>query len=494
MFLFLENELAGKGLSGRSNREEVNCMKKYTTFCVVAVLIFSLFGCSRPKSDTLPIEDFITYTYFEKDIIHPITQKDLDNVPNKEWKEVWKVKGPDQNRVMLLDTQDYKEGDLLFFTNSTGRYPFQGTNHMGEAIDEDFTDTLLAFDPIKQQIVWKYTVQKLIIKGVTVSDHAVFITTNRGPTDQLNIPVNLYCINKTTGKENWRFDFNGSVSSGPIFLDNSIYFCSSGYEGQFINSVNATDGKLIYSNPIHKNIQIFTEEYKKKDVYVSGRTLYFKMGNYDDVFTTYNIDTESFDTVIYGGKDFPFNLTFSDDMTSLLLFFTKYHEEIMAKTENNDKNTLTLSAFNQETQKTRWQIDIKPEKSLGQLLKPIIYNKHFFITFQSSVRGGDLDPTLSKSFMASFNIKTKKIDWSFSIDRYDIQKVFVDSEKIYVSIKPLRDNDRDYYQYKNAYILALDVNTGKILWKIKKGMWLEGIYQHQLLIGDENNLYAIDPN
>jgi outer membrane protein assembly factor BamB len=91
-------------------------------------------------------------------------------------------------------------------------------------------------------------------------------------------------------------------------------------------------------------------------------------------------------------------------------------------------------------------------------------------------------------------METKNNEWSFCIDRYDIQKVFVDSGKMYISIEPLRHNDRDYFQYKNAYLLALDENSGKVLWKIKKGIWLEGIYNYNLLIGDENNLYAIDPD
>jgi len=253
-------------------------MKKFTTNCVVSLLIFSLFGCSRPK----PVVNQVVEG--KKDIVQeidfskiPELEIDWNKYPtidlNKELKKPLKEVGrypkevefanrrffaqedrglyliennfTDPHSIMCLDL-DHKK---LLWKSTEYTYVSIGGGFVGKSLiaatkklyDEH---TLCSIDIDDDKVNWKYQILNVTIE-INLEDSSekelIF-------SYHYKESIYLFALDTKTGKELWDKPIilpKKSDYYSYTFIDNKIILVD---ENNYLNAIDRVNGKLIWSN------------------------------------------------------------------------------------------------------------------------------------------------------------------------------------------------------------------------------------------------------
>jgi outer membrane protein assembly factor BamB len=458
-------------------------MKKYTTFCVVGLLIFSLFGCSRPK----PVENQVLEAKKETQVETPIVENKQDepikypvvidksitntdseyyhykievrgiaDSPAKAWNPTWSYSSKNGGSVGALNILINNQDSLLI------RDPKADFDDYQTVIPPDtFFDDFIALNPTNKEILWKYRINKISGYQTLIQGDFLFIGTSQGPLGY-DESFFVFCLNKNTGEVIWKCPINGITETNIIFSNNKLFFGVSSYNGNFIDCVDATSGKILYQRLGPENVDF---KYNTKFILIDG-LLYFSTPDSPSIFS-FDITSQEF-SLIWKPKnvetvEYMSELTYADPY---LLF------------ERTKDSSSTFHAIDLKENKIVWTIDFESNSFVNYLLEPFYDGKYIYFS--------------SYRFLACIDPSTRKLIWSFSEKTNDIQELILEGDKIFIGIEEEPELARSTEQFYRRYLLSIDKKTGKILWKMQKGVHLDCIYKDKLLVSEHKNLYMID--
>jgi outer membrane protein assembly factor BamB len=106
------------------------------------------------------------------------------------------------------------------------------------------TATVLAIDLRSGSRLWSANVGPLPETGVAVNDRSVFVST-AGPSWAGGDAGYLVALDRTNGREQWRYEYGGSFASvSPAVVDGTVFVRGS---DDSVRAVNAEDGKEIWN-------------------------------------------------------------------------------------------------------------------------------------------------------------------------------------------------------------------------------------------------------
>jgi outer membrane protein assembly factor BamB len=389
---------------------------------------------------------------------YKIELRNIANSPNKEWNPKWSYSGKNGGSIgvsnILINNQD-----LLLI-----RDPKADFDDYPKISKDEYVDDFIALNPNNKEILWKYQINKINGYQTLIQGDFLFIGTSIGPEGRDESYL-VFCLNKNTGKEIWKCSINGITETNMIYSSNKLYFGTNGYDGDFIYCVEATSGKILYQCLGPKNVDF---KYNTKFILIDG-LLYFSTPDSPSIFS-FNITSQEF-SLIWKPKKIE-NMEFMSELT--------YADPYLLYEGKNDNSPLTLNAINLKTNKIEWIITFETNFSLNYLIESIYDGKHIYF--------------LSYNFLACIDPTTKKLIWSFSEKDHQIQELREDGNIFFLALEMHPENPRDTSFFKKRYILKLNAKSGQIIWKMQKGVRLNGKYKEKLLVSEGKNLYMIDPD
>lgn len=427
-------------------------------------ILFFAFACSISK----PIENKPTQKQNEAGIIDSnktqsintnneqsileIPFNNIESTPTKPWEPLWKYtaqnKGSMDVKNILIDSQQ-----CLLINNPLVDYDYFQTI----IPPNSFYDDIFVLKPETNQKLWQYRIKSICGRNTLFKDDSIFIGSSEGPMGY-DDNFFMFCINKNNGTEIWRCPVKGVIKTNIIILNKRLFFGVSGYDGNFIYCIDTQSGNKIYQCQSPKGI-VFDYDIE----FISVEDLIFFSDPKSSSIYSFNPNSQQF------------NLIYKNPLETLggLTYFNEY-----LLVESSTKNSFSsLYAIKLRDNKLDWVFTFK-NKDYNFLRKPIV--KGSLVYFDSN------------DFIACINMETKKIIWSFSDKIHNIQELILNEDKVFIGMEQEPYEARDTDQYYRRYLLSLDANTGKINWKMQKGVRLSCIYQDKLIVEDENVLYMTE--
>lgn len=465
-------------------------MKRYTTYSIVILLIFSLFGCSKPKrlakeavnnktetkietpnvenNQDIPIKypviiDKSISNICDENHFYDIPIRKIDDSPVKPWNPIWNY--PRKNGGWISAHKILSSNpDMILIKDPMADYDSYHNSYQRETYFDDYR----AVTPNNNKEIWNYRINITSGSTILLQGDSLFIGTAEG-TRELQDNFFVFCINKNTGKEIWKCPIAGITKTNMIFSDNKLYFGTHKYDGNFIYCVDAVTGKILFQNPGPENIEF---DYYTKYVLVDN-VLYFSNPDHPGIYG-FNISSKQYFLLWKpnqkDGMEYMSELSYVDPY----LFFEE--------TTGFDDSKSALKAINLKENKLVWTITFQ-SNSMNYLNEPEYDGKNIFFS--------------SFNFIASIDPMTRKINWSFSKGRIenrpiDIREFMFNDKNVFIGIEEEPKFARDTDQFYRRYLLSMDKKTGEILWKMQKGVILNCIYKDKLIVSDDKNLYMID--
>lgn len=444
--------------------------QNHSVFFVLIVVFISIFAsaCQKyvsPVVDKPRIVENASITYTEQDFTK-VSGQDIEAVPEKELKPIWNFPSPTNKEVLYIESTGDQDPPILFFIIQDPLDP--------DKIYLDFSQTLVAFDPVKEKVRWEYELIKLSITGIVFTNNTVYIGTDRGPSINGH-NAQIVSLDAKTGKEKKIYPYSGSKSNHLTFVNPLIYYVYTGFDGEFIDCIDTEKEEKIFTIPVPMDFSLDFAYYKSpfydKDVlYLVNKGI--------NVIVAFNTIDHSFSNVFQLPQNDHYWMTQPTVLSNHLVFASK--QSIDAKyTSFNRIHSLFL-----DTRKTDWNIDLYI-KSRASILRSvsILEDKIYF---------------LCGRFMACIDPMTKKILYSLALDipngNHEFFVIHTDSGKVFVQVQEVPKDNLVSPKKSTRYVLAIDATSGKMLWKMKKGIWLQGFKQKKLIVGDGKSIMVIDPD
>ncbi|MCE5222632.1 hypothetical protein LLG10_00360 [bacterium] len=452
-------------LDGKRN-DENKLIKSIFIKLLLLIIIFFASACSgsapivnepnQNQNDTGTINSNIPQNEEtnNEQLIFEISSNNIENTPTKTWKPLWQYTA--QNKGSMVVKNILIESQQCLLINN----PLIDYDYYQRIIPPNsFYDDIFVLKPETKQKLWQYRINSICGRNTLIQDDCIFIGTSQGPMGY-DDKFFMFCINKNNGKEIWRCSINGVTETNMVILNKRLFFGVSGYDGNFIYCVDAQNGNMIYQCNSPRGI-VF--DYKIEFISIED-LLYFSDPKTSCIYS-FNPNSQQFSLVYQNPLE-----TFGG-----LAYFNKYL--LFESTTQNSFSS--LCAIKLSDNKLDWVITFK-NREYNYLRKPIV--KENLVYFDSY------------GFIACIDMKTKQLLWSFADPVHDIQEFILDDDRVFIGMEQEPYEARDTEQYYRRYILSLDANTGKVNWKMQKGVRLSCIYQDKILLTDENNLYMIEAN
>lgn len=419
-------------------------MKKYTTYCVVSLLIFSLFGCARSKPVAIkPVEE-------KKDIVQEI---DLSKIPEFEI---------DWNKYPTIDLNKEPKKPL----KEVGRYPkeVEFTNERFFAredrglymIENSFTDphSIMCLDLDNKKLLWKSTEYSYVsIGGGFVGKSLIAATT------KLYDEHTLCSIDIDNDKVNWKYQIPNVTIE--INLEDSsekeLIFSYQYEESIYLFALDTKTGKELWEKPVILPKRADYQSY----TFIDNKILLVDENNYLNA-----IDRAS-------GKLFWSNRSQN--------FYHFYFSEIL----HNKKLLLYLfSPSDHSIKKSFFLLDINTGKTIEDKIQFLDLNPN--ITIQEYLTYQDpfiwfLISLESSWYLSQVDVTNWKEIWRIPLGRWldlgeesSFCEIITDSnlpETIYldwhVDPYPLEEKPRSNDQISHGFY-KIDTKSGKFIWKITK--------------------------
>jgi len=450
----------------KRNQDTKNILICFT----MIIFLFAIFSCTKPKpagnqskevnKDTIDKNP----TVKEKSIIdtspenhfYKIPYQKIEDSPNRAWNPIWQYSGQNGGSIgsssIMINTRN-----LLLLTD-----PLVDFDEFQKVVPPDkYFEEIIALNPNNKEVIWKYRINEITSSQILVQGENLYISTSMGPNGKFS-KFFLICLNKNTGKENWKCPINGVTETNLIFSNNYLYFGTQGYNGNFIVCVDTSNGKIVYQSHV-PNIHF---DYNINFICI-GDTLYYSTPETPNIYGFNTASQLSF-------------LVWKPNNTNEIEYMTRLtYVDPCLLFEGTKGNSSTLYAINLKENKMDWKINFDTN-NINYPSEPEYDDKNIYFS--------------SNRFLASIDRETRKLNWFFCVENQDIHELTLDKDKIYLTIEIPPYEARDTSHFKERYLLALDEKTGKILWKMQKGVYLNRIFQDKLLVIEKKNLYMIDPN
>jgi len=435
---------------------------------VLIIVFVSLFvsSCQKVASEVIQkprIADTSSIVISEQDFTK-VSGQDIEAVTEKELKPIWNFPSPTNKEVLYIESTGDQDPPILFFIIQDPLDP--------DKIYLDFSQTLVAFDPVKEKVRWEYELIKLSITGIVFTNNTVYIGTDRGPTTNGH-NAQIVSLDATTGKEKKIYPYSGSKSNHLTFVNPLIYYAYTGFDGEFIDCIDTEKEVKTFTVPVPKEFSLDYAYYKNP---FYDKDVLYMVNKGINAIVAFNTIDHTFSTVFQLPQDDHYWMTQPTVFSNHLVFTSK--QIIDAKyTSFNRIHSLFL-----DTRKTDWNIDLYIKSRVSILRSvSILEDKIYF---------------LCGRFMACIDPTTKKILYSLALDipngNHEFFVIHADSEKVFVQVQEVPKDNLVSPKKSTRYVLAIDATSGKMMWKMKKGIWLQGIKQHKLIVGDGKSMMMID--
>jgi outer membrane protein assembly factor BamB len=250
---------------------------------------------------------------------------------------------------------------------------------------------------------------------------------------QGNAADGFVALDRKSGHQLWRKDIKNGVNSGAIQYKDNIFF--GGNDGQFY-AVKASNGQIVWTFP--------TQSESLSAPVLDGTSIYFLAGN----GTLYSLEAST-------GK---MNWSYVQRDNSSINIRTSSSPVIDGQFLYIGFSDGTLSSFDKNKGFLKWERNIAtPQdrfKDVGS--SPVIAGDNIYIT----TYGGSL-----------FSIKKLNGEINWKVDEGSSASVTIDKNRI-------------YYSTTNKKVVALDQQTGKLLWSypVKEGVATKPLILKDLLV------------
>jgi outer membrane protein assembly factor BamB len=248
-------------------------MKKCTTYCVLGLLIFSLFGCKKPKPVVdKPVEKRIRST-------NPVqipnvkliwkyklaeTSNVCDPVVNKNL--IYTING---NNLVAVDISNGKEIWKKQTSSIEGSYPSISNNIL---IFGSYDTYVYALNAATGDLIWKFKTNGEVHSKACIENGVVFIGSDDG---------RLYALELATGKQIWNQRLGERIYNEPLVNEGTIFISVRFHE---FYSIDASTGKINWA----KEIDDRYHHSNKKPVIVGRSVIYGSLNGYCYAFDRMN--------------------------------------------------------------------------------------------------------------------------------------------------------------------------------------------------------------
>lgn len=344
----------------------------------------------------------------------------------------------------------YIKDNSLYFTDSNYNWDFIASYQ--DKIDKT-RQYLYALDLKTKKIKWKFELNGTF-RGLLFIDNGIYFGMGQGPLGLASYDYYIYKINADNGSILWKCKIIGEVMTDLVLKNNQIYFGTRWYGGGYIYSINSKTGKQIW------NYKVSDEEYAE-DIVVDDDYIVFSVV-FGSVLKSLKISTKKevwrFDDIISDPIGFSPPVLKNNE-----LYFA------------GDSDIL-FYCLDLKTGKLKWSIKNKPRGIRGfTCARPQIVDDRIYFP--------------DSKFFYAVDLKNRNIVNEFSFKGYlfDPSDFLIKNNIAYILLQPVTTRARDYTAYDRRYLLAVDLKTNKVLWKLQKGI-TDFIIQDDLLYFSSNNL------
>lgn len=450
-------------------------MKYYKGFEVKSISIvlcffvfFSFFvSCKQnitKKSAEKPIDD-------ESIKAISIPFNNFGIAPEKKWDPMWEFLSPNHGPIRTDENAIIESNDVIYLKNPSIDFNYQTTTSRRYA----YYVSLLAYDLKTKKVIWNYKVTDSQIRSFTIQDQKVFLCTNNGSAKLDDIYFAI-ALDQSTGKEIWKCKLLGEVRTNILYQNNQIIFGVSGIEGDYIYCLEPKNGKAIFIQkfPSYINLE------KIMNFVLIEDSVYFTDSKNSEGLKPFIIRFDFSPRKFWIVRKEKKQLHLNDTISPLTQIDNQLVYKLNRYLIKKQRTIVNLKALNSKTYKIEWQFEVKINRNIFPLANPMFDEKNIYF--------------VSSGFIVCLDRKTKKIVWSFCLANYDIQKIFFHKGKFYLTIQPPFSWSQDRKEFFQRYLLSMDAKSGKILWKLQKGVYLFGVYKDSLLVGTGKNLYQLPIN
>ncbi|QJC32733.1 PQQ-binding-like beta-propeller repeat protein [Enterobacteriaceae endosymbiont of Donacia semicuprea] len=249
----------------------------------------------------------------------------------------------------------------------------------------------------------------------------------------------------------------------PVYKNNLLYIAN---KNGTIYCISMQTGKIIWHVNLIKNFCIFS--YCKYNDFTSGPIIsnnYLYLGNKKGQIIALNIKNKS---IIWKTN------VFNEILSSFII-----KKDILLVHNIDD----ILQGLNKKNGKILWTVSLgRPNKlSIKGVSTPVIF-------FDNVITGGD------NGIISSRIITNGSLVWEQNLFKFNDQNNFLNINDI--DIKPVIYNGNIYVSSYNGNFIALDLSTGKIIWKKIYFTYKNFIIYKNIiyLIDSKNRIIALDAN
>jgi outer membrane protein assembly factor BamB len=312
------------------------------------------------------------------------------------------------------------------------------------------------FNINKEKLIWSLEIKGTPISEITISKNNIYFGTMQGPLGFPYYDYYIFKLNRENGKLLWKYKITGEVSSNIVLENNMLFFGTKGYKGGYIFSIDPDTGKENWSYKISNN------EYVNNNLIVFNDYIIFY--EFTSCFKALKISKKR-EVWEYLDK-INNSISFSPPVTkSDKLYFA------------GDGNAL-FYCLDLKSGKLMWSIKNKPKGIRGFTnIKPQIVDDKIYFP--------------DSNFFYAVNIKNKNIENEFSFEGYLFNSFVVDNNIAYILLEPKTTRARDDAAYDRRYLIAVDLKTNKVLWKLQKGITNFLIHDDNLYFSSDNKIYEL---
>lgn len=398
--------------------------------------------------------------------------RNTENQNLSEFKEIPKLKWSFE--VFFIEKSIEKEDVKIH--SRLNNYPvfFQGMiifSTSGKSKARGIKSYVYALEKDTGKEIWKFEVDGSISTDLLLHDGKIYFGNEIGSTKDYwkDYEFNLYVVDATTGKLVWKFLTRTPVSASPIIYKDTLYFGTTKYVST--NENDSFKDKEGYAFLYALNLYSGKEKWClqiKKDIYnpliLSAGLIYFRSGSFLNPNCLYAVNARN------GKIKWVYNAEKLIEFTGHLLM----DEENLYSGSFGDSRG-SVFAIDRRNGEVKWKRQVDDRCWL-------LHEIHNDILIVGT----------SECYLYGINKNNGEVKWKFRIEGGIESKRIgaLDGNILYVGsyyypYPPISENTKD----KNWNIYAIDIQTGKEIWKYE----VEGsvssiplIYGNILLFGNQN--------